>query len=318
MRFIKRLKVGKYDHGFVTAHGGQIGVTVLSRDVTFHATFPGRGEIKQSARLVSVAEAIKALGVDREFTGEAYGGYAIQSDVEGPMPLESATGASIAVDGRAFAAAWDWAFVAAAHDTSRFGFHGIKVDGSVLVGTDGKRLHYSDVPGMNLPPAILPLVVGTFLDEFGGGCLKITVDPTRVTIYAGGATMTAMLVEGQYPDYRAVIPTPSGVAVPMAPIAEHAKKGKPFTSRESSAMRVVSVDGRIHVRCQKPDVGTYDGDTGIEAEIVPVAFNPDYFIDACPRKTTPTIRWSKPNQPATVEIGDGRHAVLMPITLRNA
>lgn len=323
MKILKKVRLSKYVNGFVTVRDGIATMTVLPHGgETFQATFPVRGRLNGAARIDSVSAAVKALGTERDFgtIGEDYGGYHLVTVPieDAPADLEPATGPTFVVDGPKFMDAWKWAEIAAASEKSRFGFKGVCIIGSTVYGTDGKRLHYAEVDGIDAPKTLVSLSIGRFLEVFGTKeSVRITFGSDRFTVQVGSAKITAMNVDGLYPDVKAVIPKESGTRVPMAPIAEHAKKGKPFTSRESSAMKIQTIDGRVHVRCQKPDVGTYDGDTGIEADVVGVAFNPDYFIDACPKKTTPTIRWSKPNQPATVEIGDGRHAVLMPITLRN-
>lgn len=324
MKLLKKVRLSKYVNGFVMVRDGIATMTVLPHgEETFQATFPVRGRLNGAARIDSVSAAVKALGTDREFgtIGEDYGGYHLVTVPieDAPADLEPATGPTFVVDGPKFMDSWKWAEIAAASEKSRFGFKGVCIIGSTVYGTDGKRLHYAEVDGIDAPKTLVSLSIGRFLEVFGTReSIRITFGSDRVTVQVGSAKITAMNVDGLYPDIKAVIPKESGTRVPMAPIAEHFRRARPFTSVDSRAVRIDNVGSSVVVRAQSPDIGRYDAETGIEAEIVPVAFNPDYFIDACPKKTTPTISWPKSNHPATVDVGDGRRAVLMPITLRNA
>lgn len=324
MQFLKKAKIGKYCGGFVTVRDGIATVSAYPNGAeSYQCRFPAKGTLSGAARIDSVAAAVKALGIAQSFgtIGDDYGGYHLVTiPAEDAPPISEIEGNAIEIDCMEFARAWQWAEIAAAGEKSRFGFRGICIDGSMLVGTDGKRLHYADVAGVDVSPkAIFPLIVGRFLETFATtGKMSLAIGDQCIMIRIGSASLWAQTVEGQYPDVRAVIPTERGTAVPMAPIAEHVRKAKAFTSVDSKNVRIETVGRSVVVRSQAPDIGRYDGETGIEADIVPVAFNPDYLLDACPKKTSPVMSWHSGKQPATVNVGDGRRAVLMPVTLRNA
>ena len=104
---------------------------------------------------------------------------------------------------------------AVSDDETRFFMNGVffeKADGKlVMVATDGRRLaHVSkeaenvpDFAGIIVPPKILNIITKRAGDE---GLIAISVTGKTIYIRFGSYSFSSVLIEGQFPNYRKVIP----------------------------------------------------------------------------------------------------------------
>jgi DNA polymerase-3 subunit beta len=85
-------------------------------------------------------------------------------------------------------------------------------DKLVMVGTDGRRLAYvfkeagseiADFGGIIIPPKILNIVLKRAGDE---GLVTISITDKTIFIKFGSYQLSSVLIEGQFPNYRRVIP----------------------------------------------------------------------------------------------------------------
>ena len=81
-----------------------------------------------------------------------------------------------------------------------------------MVATDGRRLAYiskkadvkiADFPGVIVPPKILNIVLKRAGDE---GMAQISITDKTIFIQFGSYKLSSVLIEGQFPNYRKVIP----------------------------------------------------------------------------------------------------------------
>jgi DNA polymerase-3 subunit beta len=82
----------------------------------------------------------------------------------------------------------------------------------IMVATDGRRLAYVEKPakegledfsGIIIPPKILSIVLKRAGDE---GMVKISITDKMIFIQFGSYKLSSVLIEGQFPNYRRVIP----------------------------------------------------------------------------------------------------------------
>jgi DNA polymerase III subunit beta len=105
---------------------------------------------------------------------------------------------------------------AVSDDETRYFMNGIflekKEDNLIMVATDGRRLSFisrkipvrmDNMKGVILPPKILNIV--TKLSS-GEGALSLALTDKNVFINMGATHLSSNLIEGQFPDYRRVIP----------------------------------------------------------------------------------------------------------------
>jgi DNA polymerase III subunit beta len=105
---------------------------------------------------------------------------------------------------------------AVSDDETRYFMNGIflekKEDNLVMVATDGRRLSFisrkipvrmENMKGVILPPKILTIVNKL---SSGEGALSLALTDKNVFITMGSTHLSSNLIEGQFPDYRRVIP----------------------------------------------------------------------------------------------------------------
>jgi DNA polymerase III subunit beta len=105
---------------------------------------------------------------------------------------------------------------AVSDDETRYFMNGIylekKDDNLVMVATDGRRLSYisrripvrmENLKGVILPPKILTIVRKL---TSGEGTLSLALTDKNVFIRIGDTHLSSNLIDGQFPDYRRVIP----------------------------------------------------------------------------------------------------------------
>lgn len=84
----------------------------------------------------------------------------------------------------------------------------------IAVATDGHELVRATAPvsGATLPPNIIvPSAAAKMMRDIADeGEVTITTDDRRIMATAGADTISASLIEGNYPDYERVIPKPNG------------------------------------------------------------------------------------------------------------
>ena len=100
-------------------------------------------------------------------------------------------------------------------DETRYFMNGVYLEKSgekiVMVATDGRRLAYiekemsgiEDFSGIVIPPKILNVISKRAGDE---GMISVSIDNKIIFIRLGSYNLSSALIEGQFPNYRKVIP----------------------------------------------------------------------------------------------------------------
>ena len=105
---------------------------------------------------------------------------------------------------------------AVSDDETRYSMNGIflekRDDNLIMVATDGRRLSYisrripvrmENLKGVILPPKILTIVKKL---SSGEGSLSLALTDKNVFVRMGATHLSSNLIDGQFPDYRRVIP----------------------------------------------------------------------------------------------------------------
>jgi DNA polymerase III subunit beta len=161
--------------------------------------------------------------------------------------------------------------------------HGLR-----MVSTDSYRLAVRDLPGTTaLREGQTVLVPSRALNELA----RALHDDTDVTLVlgerdasfqVGDLHLTTRLIEGEFPNYRGLIPTaqPNRLHVDRQALLDAVRRVR-LMARENSPVRLTMTTGLLELRAVTLDVGeaseqidaTYDGDE------LTVAFNPEYLVD---------------------------------------
>ncbi len=165
-------------------------------------------------------------------------------------------------------------------------------DGLRLVATDSYRLAVRDLVGTSvLAPDQKVLIPSRALNELQrvlGNAQEITLrlGERDATFEVGSARVTTRLIEGEFPNYRQLIPAsyPNKMTVSRDALAEAVRRVK-ILARDATPVRLqISAEG-LRLTAVAQDVGNVEDelDATSEGAELTVAFNPDYLasgIDA--------------------------------------
>lgn len=195
-----------------------------------------------------------------------------------------------------------------------------------LVATDSYRLSVRDLPGTSvLSEGQSVLVPSRALRELerllsGGADVTLRLGDRDATFEIGSVRLTTRLIEGEFPNYRGLIPSsyPNTLTVGREALIDAVRRVK-LMAREATPVRLsMSADG-LELVAITQDVG--QAHEQVDAEFVgtdlTVAFNPEYLldgIDVTPGDsiTLSTVDHQKPAVIRSVDSADFLY-LLMPV-----
>lgn len=204
--------------------------------------------------------------------------------------LTTPASSAVTLDAAAFGEALRQVVRAASTDEARPILTGVLLtaenDGLRLVATDSYRLAVRDLPGVSVLGADQKVLVpGRALNELQrvlglGGELVLRLGERDATFEIGSTRLTTRLIEGEFPNYRQLIPAshPNTVTVEREPLLEAIRRVK-ILARDATPVRLqISSDG-LKLTAITQDVGnaTEELDATAEGADLTVAFNPDYL-----------------------------------------
>ena len=224
---------------------------------------------------------------------------------------------------------------AVAKEKSRFAFNGAKlyIEGSEarMIATDGKRLvmkieniDNSDElsAGHIIPARALTVFEKILADDDETVC--ISLEENRVMVKTTKAEISSQLVEGSFPNYKAVIPEECSTTLTFGreELIQAFRQASLLTSQETRSVKLVLADGKAFLSAQALDAGEAKIElavSGYDAEPFHIAFNPDFIVEGLRVMDADEIQigFSRPNQPVKITGEDNFVYVVMPITTRN-
>jgi len=175
-------------------------------------------------------------------------------------------------------------------DETRYFMNGVyfeKTDGKfVMVATDGRRLAFinksisgiPDFPGIIIPPKILNIVMKRAGDE---GMAGIAITDKTIFIQFGSYKLSSVLIEGQFPNYRRVIPEnqTKSFTVNRNEMLDALKRVSLLVEQKSHRLYLNLSSDSVSIYCEESDIGNareeipckYDG------EEVTIALNYRYL-----------------------------------------
>jgi DNA polymerase-3 subunit beta len=236
----------------------------------------------------------------------------------------------VTIDAATFAAALRQVVTAASSDDSRPILTGVLLaaegDGLRLVATDSYRLSVRDLAGTSVleegqsvlvPSRALQEVI-RLLDPEGEVVLRL--GDRDVTFEVGGTRLSSRLIEGDFPNYRGLIPDshPNLLTVSREVLLDALRRVK-LMAREATPVRLSMSDGQLELVAVTQDVGQAHEamDAQYNGADMTVAFNPDYLFEGVEASVGDevvlrTIDELKPALLSAVE-DDGFLYLLMPV-----
>jgi DNA polymerase-3 subunit beta len=169
---------------------------------------------------------------------------------------------------------------AVSDDETRYFMNGVffekAEDKFIMVATDGRRLAYidkaagaevKDFPGIIIPPKILNILMKRAGDE---GMVSVSITDKTIFIQFGSYKLSSVLIEGQFPNYRKVIPESQKYffTFKRLEILDALKRVSLLVEQKSHRVYLGVKPGMISVYCEENEIGNareeipcqYDGE----------------------------------------------------------
>jgi DNA polymerase III subunit beta len=206
--------------------------------------------------------------------------------------LQEPGGTRVEADAGAFAQAVSQVARAASRDEARPVLTGVLVEvsreGCVLVATDSYRLAVRDLVASadGEAKAIVPerafSEAGRAAASDEKGKVEILVDDAQVSFRAGGLTLTSRLIEGEFPNYRQLLPDTheSRLTVSRQQLLDAVRRVG-LLARDTTPVRLEFNALGVKLSSSSPDLGqaVETVEARYEGDDLTVAFNPQYLID---------------------------------------
>jgi DNA polymerase III subunit beta len=196
----------------------------------------------------------------------------------------------------------------------------------VMAATDSYRLSVKETALEGDAPeleAIIPARALTELSRIAQGAdgIELGVHENQVVFVVDGMTLTTRRIEGQFPNYRQLLPETFEhiVNVPRSEILDVVRRVAVMAQR-NSPLRLRFAEGELTVSSQTQDVGEARESlsVGFEGEPLEIGFNPEFLREGIESVTADEIQLKliSPLRPGLIQAdGDDFWYLIMPIRL---
>lgn len=245
--------------------------------------------------------------------------------------LQEPSGTRVTVDGGSFGEGVAQVTRAASRDEARPILTGVLLEvsreGLTMVATDSYRLAVREVPATAEGEA-KALVPERALTEAGRaaqgeekGQVELYLDQGQVAFRTGRLTLTSRLIEGEFPNYRQLLPEQyeSRLTASRSQLLDAVRRVG-LLARESSPVRMEFNALGVRLTSSSPDLGEAVEvvEASYEGEDLTAAFNPAYLVDGLTGATGDRVQVEVRDglKPAVVK-GEGEAFVylVMPVRL---
>ena len=216
-------------------------------------------------------------------------------------------------------------------DETRYVLNGIlfsfKENKLTLVATDGRRLALVDLeaefPRSNEVDVVIPAKCITELQRILGeeGDVKLAVGENHVSFEAGGKLLVSKLIEGNYPNYRQVIPAESRerITIERELLLNAVRRVSLLSSEKSNSVKLIFTKNNLEIAANTPEIGEAHESLAIsfKGKDFSVAFNPTFLQDPLRALTEDEIHLEVSDEmsPGVIKIGTPFLYVLMPMRI---
>ncbi|HSR58934.1 MAG TPA: DNA polymerase III subunit beta [Candidatus Binataceae bacterium] len=190
----------------------------------------------------------------------------------------------------------DKTIFAVSPDEARYNLSGVYLESheagkARMVATDGHRLSMIDraTPGFTMEGgAIIPrkglAELRKLLDQGGDAEVKLLIDGQLASLKRGPTEVSMRLVEGEFPDYRGVVPKQTKYRISMGRDALQAaiKRAAIFSNERYHGVKLGLSSGALTVSSTSPEMGEASEQIDVEyrGEEFAVGFNASYLLQA--------------------------------------
>jgi DNA polymerase-3 subunit beta len=200
---------------------------------------------------------------------------------------------TLKLDARVLAEMIDHTIFSVSPDEARYNLSGVYIDcpepGKVrMVATDGHRLSLIDREANEFKMeggAIIPrkglAELRKLLDQAGDAAAELVLDGQLARCSRGSTEVSMRLVEGEFPDYRGVIPKSSRyqIAVGRETLLNTIKRAAIFSNERFHGVKLSFAAGTLTVSSTSPEMGEASEtvDVNFQGEEFSVGFNAAYI-----------------------------------------
>jgi DNA polymerase-3 subunit beta len=212
-------------------------------------------------------------------------------------------GTSVKLEATRFAESVTQVARAASRDEARPTLTGVLLEmnreGVTFVATDSYRLALRELTA-TAQGETTALVPERALSEAGRaagaedkGEVELSLDQSQVTFRIGALTLTSRLIEGQFPNYRQLLPEgyENRLTVSRQQLLDAVKRVG-LLARENTPVRLEFNALGVRLSSQSPDLGgaVEAVEARYEGQDITVAFNPNYLADGLQAATGESVR----------------------------
>ena len=196
----------------------------------------------------------------------------------------------------------------------------------IMAATDSYRLSVKETPLEGEAPELEAIIPARALTEVSrvaqtADGLELGVHENQVVFVADGVTLTTRRIEGQFPNYRQLLPETFEhvVTVPRTEILEVVRRVAVMAQR-NSPLRLRFTEGELTISAQTQDVGEAKESlaVGFSGEPLEIGFNPEFLREGIESVTADEIQLKliSPLRPGLIQAdGDEFWYLIMPIRL---
>ena len=330
------------------AEGGAIELRATDMDIGLRVPLEGEvvrdGSVVLPARLIvdvvrampgdEVSLELRPVEQDVEILGGSASFYIRTLRLEDFPPFPETDGDHVEVPGTAFVETISKVARSASRDETRPVLTGILVsangDELRMVATDSYRLSVKETKlesaleggfEANVPARAL-LELTRIVQHENAETLNVSVRANQVVFAAGGVVLSSRLLDGQFPNYRQLIPDgyEHQLRISGEELGDVVKRIS-LMAQKNAPLRLAFADGELTVSAQTPDVGEASEPLPVPfaGEPFEIGFNPEFLRDGLDSVGSDDLllKLISPLRPGLIEGADesGFLYLIMPIRL---
>jgi DNA polymerase III subunit beta len=218
-------------------------------------------------------------------------------------------------------------------DETRYVLNGIlfsfKENALTMVATDGRRLamveQELEFPQSQETEIIVPTKAVNELSRLLGdsGIVSIKVTGSQVGFDLGDSLLVSKLIDGNYPNYRQVIPGEAKERIPIErePFLRAISRVSLLVTDKSNSIKFIFTQGQVEIVATSPDVGEARETLAIQYKgpNITIAFNPEFAMAPLRNLSTDEVHLHLIDEisPGVLRSGTSFLYVLMPMRVNS-
>lgn len=136
--------------------------------------------------------------------------------------------------------------------------------------------------------------------------IEIALPGSQIVFKAGPVTLSSRLIDGQFPNYRQLLPDAfdHDVRLPQSELLDVTRRIR-YLAQRNAPLRLAFASGELTIAAETPEIGDASESMpcGFEGEAMEIAFNPQFFIEGVESVETEEVvlRLTSPLRPGLLQ-----------------